>query len=305
MLELGQLSCFVAAAEELHFGRAALRLNMTQPTLSRQIQALERALGVQLFDRANRSVKLTTAGAVFLPEAKRIVTLTESAAKWTRRAWQGESGVIRLGFTATAAFIDLPLILERAEAALPEVKIILKEGTSTVQKDALLADTLDATLLRPPIDRNNFEVIPVRRERFAVALHRSDPLTKKPKLTLSDFDRKNFIMYSADGAGYSHDMLTEMFERAGASPIMVHHLDQNHSILSLVSAGLGAALVPASLSVLSFPTVVFREIEMDPPEPLEMFMVWRSHNSNPVLPAFLALCRELFESKPDRGAYNL
>jgi len=305
MLELGQLTCFVAAAEELHFGRAAQRLNMTQPTLSRQIQALERALRVQLFDRANRSVKLTSAGGVFLPEAKRIVMLTESAAKWTRRAWHGESGVIRLGFTATAAFVDLPLILERAEAALPDVKIILKESTSTVQRDALLADTLDAALLRPPIDRTNFEVMPVRRERFAVALHRDDPRTKKPKLALSDFDQQNFIMYSADGAGYSHNMLTEMFERAGVSPVLVHHLDQNHSILSLVSAGLGAALVPASLSLLAFPTVVFREIEMDPPEPLEMFMLWRSHNSNPALPSFIALCRELFEESFNTNTYRM
>ena len=298
MLDLRQLSCFVAAAEELHFGRAASRLNMTQPTLSRQIQALERALRVELFDRANRSVKLTSAGSVFLPEAKRIVTLTNNAARWTRRAWHGESGAIRLGFTATAAFVDIPLILARSSATLPDVKIILKEGTSTVQKDALLAKTLDAALLRPPIDRANFEASPVRRERFVAALHRDDPRTKNPKLTLADFDQKSFIMYSADGAGYSHRLLTDMFDRAGVSPLMVHHLDQNHSILSLVSAGLGAALVPASLSILGFPTVVFREIELDPPEPIEMFMVWRSQNDNPVLPAFLTLCQETFESAP-------
>lgn len=294
MLQLRQLYCFVAAAEELHFGRAASRLNMTQPTLSRQIQALEQALRVQLFDRANRSVRLTSAGGVFLPEAKRIITLIDSAARWTRRAWHGESGVIRLGFTATAAFVDIPLILARARMTIPEVKIILKEGTSTVQKDGLLAKTLDVTLLRPPIDRTNFEVIPVRRERFVAALHRDDARIKLPKLTLADFDQKPFIMYSADGAGYSHQILTGMFERARISPAIVHHLDQNHSILSLVSAGLGAALVPASLSILAFPTVVFREIDLDPQEPVEMYMLWRAKNDNPVLPVFVSLCQEIF-----------
>jgi DNA-binding transcriptional LysR family regulator len=247
-----------------------------------------------LFDRVNRSVRLTSAGLTFLPEAKRIVTLSENAARWTRRAWQGESGVIRLGFTATAAFADLPLILERAQTALPDVKIVLKEGTSTAQKEALFAEDLDAAL-RPPIDWSNFDAFTARRERFVAALHRDDERSKKAKLTLSDFDGKNFIMYSADGAGYSHYMLTEMFERAQVSPVFVHHLDQNHSILSLVSTGLGAALIPASLSVLAFPTVIFREVEMSPAEPIEMCMLWRPGNRNPALTHFLALCREIFE----------
>jgi len=296
MLELAQLECFVAAAEEMHFGRAALRLNMTQPTLSRQIAALESALKVKLFERANRSVRLTSAGHVFLPEAKRILLFVESATNWTRRAWQGEAGVVRLGFTATAAFADLPLILEQAASRLPDVKFILREGTSAEQTDAMLAGTLDAALLRPPVDRSKFSTIPVRKERFIAALPKCDMRTKKKKLSLADFDGKNFIMYSADGAGYSHRMLTDMFEKEGVSPIMVHHLDQNHSILALVSAGLGAALVPDSLAKLVFPNVVFRRVELDPPHPLEMILAWRQQNENPALPIFLSLCRTLFSN---------
>jgi DNA-binding transcriptional LysR family regulator len=294
MPELSQLSCFVAAAEELHFGRAAARLHMTQPTLSRQVQILEQTLKVQLFERGNRTIKLTSAGRVFLPEAKRILALTESAANWTRRAWQGEAGVIRLGFTATAAFVDLPLILSRSRDALPDVKILLKEATSAVQKDALLADMLDVGLLRPPIDRSRFEAMPVRRERFIAALHEADPRAAKAELTLRDFDAQNFIMYSVEGAGYSHTMLSEMFDRAGVAPIMLHHLDQNHSILALVSAGMGAALIPHSLAAIGFPNVVFREVALNQPEPIEMFMLWRPENANPVLPAFLSLCRAIF-----------
>lgn len=297
MLELSQLRCFVAAAEEMHFGRAAARLNMSQPALSRQVQALERALSLMLFERANRTIRLTAAGRVFLPEAKRILSLTESAANWARRAWQGEAGVIRLGFTATAAFADLPLILERANAEMPDVKIVLKEGTSAVQRDALMADMLDVAVLRPPIDRARFGVLAMRRERLVAAFHDTDPRARKKDLTLRDFDGRAFIMYSADGAGYSHGMLTTMFDRAGVAPVLVHHLDQNHSILALVSAGLGAALVPSSLTLMSLPNVVFREVALEPAEPLEMFMLWRPQNENAVLPAFLSLCRSIFAAK--------
>lgn len=297
MLEFSQISCFVAAAEEMHFGRAAARINMTQPTLSRHIQALEHVLQVRLFDRANRTVRLTSAGRVFLPDAKRILSLTKSAANLAQRTWLGEAGVVRLGFTATAAFADLPIILARAATVIPDVKILLKEGTSAMQKDALLADMLDIALVRPPTDHGRFEVMPVRRERFVAAVHRNDPRAEKAKLTLHDFDAKNFIMYSADGAGYSYGMLTAMFDRASVAPNMVYQLDQNHSILALVSAGMGAAMVPASLTLVAFPNVVFREVVLDPPEPIEMIMLWRAQNHNPVLPTFLALCRTIFDAE--------
>lgn len=294
MLELSQLSSFVAAAEEMHFGRAAMRLNMTQPTLSRQIQALERALKVELFERANRTVKLTSAGRIFLPEAKRILAMTESATNWTRRAWQGEAGVIRLGFVASSAFVDLPVILRRTKTDLPDVQILLKEGTTRAQKDALLSDMIDVAILRPPIDHIRFGVHRIRTEPFFAALHADDPRTAKARLALADFDRQDYIMYSADGAGYSHAMLTAMFDRAGVAPIMVHHLDQNHSILSLVSAGMGAAMVPESIMKLGFANVVFRPIDTEPARPLETYMIWRNQSENPALPAFVNLCRGLF-----------
>lgn len=294
MLELSQLACFVAAAEEMHFGRASARLNMTQPTLSRQIQALERALRVELFERANRTVRLTSAGRVFLPEAKRILAMTESATNWTRRAWQGEAGVIRLGFVASSAFVDLPEILRQTMERLPDVQVLLKEGTTRAQKDALLADMIDVAILRPPIDQNQFGVYRIRTEPFYAALHADDPRTAKSKLKLADFDQRSFIMYSAEGAGYSHAMLSAMFDRAGVAPIMTHHLDQNHSILSLVSGGLGAAMVPESVMKLGFANVVFRPVETDPPRPLETYMIWRNQSENLALPAFLDLCRSVF-----------
>jgi DNA-binding transcriptional LysR family regulator len=298
MLNINELSCFVAAAEEVHFGRAAARLNMTQPTLSRQIDTLERTLGVKLFERANRRVTLTMAGRIYLPEAKRILLLIDNAANLARSTWRGEAGVLRLGYTATAAFVDLPLILSNAAIKLPGVKILLKESVSAIQKDALLADMSDVGIMRPPIDRDTFGILPLRRERFIAALHARDPRASKPRLTLRDFDKKPFIMYSAEGAGYSFRILTTLFEQAEVNPRFVHHIDQNHAILSLVSAGIGAALVPDSLALLAFPNVVYKPVKIDPPEPLEMFMAWRPENRNPALMPFLALCRQLFDTSP-------
>ncbi|HEY4077476.1 MAG TPA: LysR family transcriptional regulator [Rhizomicrobium sp.] len=295
MLNVTELNCFVAAAEEVHFGRAAARLNMTQPTLSRQIDALEHTLGVKMFERANRRVTLTTAGRIFLPEAKRILIQIENATNLARRNWRGEAGVLRLGYTATAAFIDLPLILNRAAVVLPDVKILLKESVSAIQKDALLADMSDIGIMRPPIDRDTFGIISLRRERFIAALHSSDPRTSKTQLTLRDFDKKPFVMYSADGAGYSFRILTALFEQAEVNPKFVHHLDQNHTILSLVSSGMGAAMVPDSLALLAFPNVIFKPVKINPPDPLEMFMAWRPQNRNPALAPFLALCRSLYD----------
>ena len=294
MLDFGQLRSFVAAAEEMHFGRAAFRQNMTQPTLSRQIRALEHSLKVELFDRANRTVRLTSAGRIFLPEAKRILAMTESATNWARRAWQGEVGVIRLGFVASAAFVDLPEILRQATKELPGVQILLKEGTSKVQKDELLADMIDVAILRPPVDETKFGVFRIRTEPFFAALPEDDPRTEKEMLTLADFDGRDFVMYSTEGAGYSHDMLTGMFAAAGVSPVLVHHLDQNHSILSLVSAGLGAAMVPESVTRLRFQNVAFRPVDTQPARPLEMYMLWPKQSDNLALPPFLALCRALF-----------
>ena len=127
MFELSQLRCFVAVAEELHFGRAAQRLNMTQPPLSRQVQLLERILGVVLLDRTSRSVRLTPAGRSFLIEAKRILRLAESAALATRRIGKGDAGRVAIGFTAASGYSFLPNLVDLARTKLPNVDLALRE----------------------------------------------------------------------------------------------------------------------------------------------------------------------------------
>src|SRR6185503_6260139 len=139
MFDLNQLRCFVTVAEELHFGRAAARLNMTQPPLSRQIQVLEHIIDAPLLERTSRSVRLTPAGRSFLPEARRIA--------------MGKTGSLKIGYTAAAAYGFLPELIAACRARLPEVDFSLKEMVSGDQFEALTSGQIDAGLLRPPIAR--------------------------------------------------------------------------------------------------------------------------------------------------------
>ena len=289
--ELRQLRCFVAAAEELHFGRAAARMNMTQPPLSRQIQLLEHVLGVKLLDRTSRTVKLTPAGRVFLLEARRILRLTESAALATRRIASGEAGTIALGFTAASGYSFLPrLLLQRASGA-PNIDVALKEMVSAEQIEALTTGRIDVGLLRPPITRSEFTTLKVSSEPLVAALPFGDPRLAKAQLTLADFDAAPLVMYAPDGAGYFHDMLVALFEAADITPITIQSLSQIHSILALVRSGLGAALVPEAAMSLHFDDVHFRPVTTVPAAPVELYAAWRSDNDNPALAAFLDLLR--------------
>ncbi|MGY3457735.1 DNA-binding transcriptional LysR family regulator [Bradyrhizobium sp. LM3.4] len=171
MFDLNQLRCFVTVAEELHFGRAAARLNMTQPPLSRQIQVLEHIIDAPLLERTSRSVRLTPAGRSFLPEARRILKLAESASQVARRIALGKTGSLKIGFTAAAAYGFLPELVAACRAKLPEVDFSLKEMVSGDQFEALSSGQIDAGLLRPPIARPEDRQPPRRRRAPA----RRDP----------------------------------------------------------------------------------------------------------------------------------
>ena len=149
MLEISQLRCFVAVAEELHFGRAAERLNMTQPPLSRQIRLLEHQVGTPLFERTNRVVRLTAAGKAFFPEAGRILRLTEEAAVTARRVAQGDRGSIAIGFTATFGYGVLPDLVRGLHDRSPNISLTLKEMVTSAQLEALAMGQLDVGLMRP------------------------------------------------------------------------------------------------------------------------------------------------------------
>jgi DNA-binding transcriptional LysR family regulator len=292
MFELSQLRCFVAAAEELHFGRAARRLNMTQSPLSRQIQLLERILDVQLLERTSRNVSLTPAGRVFLIEARRIVRLAESAALSARRVAKGDAGKVAIGFTAVSGYSLVPQIVAQARAALPNIDLELREMVTTEQVDGLLTGLIDIGFVRPPLVRQEFDTMLVLEEPLVVALPSGDPRQAKSVLEPSDFDGQALIMYARQGAGYFHDMLLRLFDDAGVAPLYVQHVTQIHSMLGLVHAGLAAAIVPESASGLHLMDVQFRRLATSPERPVELYMAWRRDNANPALDPMRRLCAE-------------
>ncbi len=289
MFELSQLRCFVAVAEELHFGRAAQRLNMTQPPLSRQVQLLERILGVVLLDRTSRSVRLTPAGRAFLIEAKRILRLADSAALATRRIASGDAGRVAVGFTAASGYSFLPNLVDLARTKLPNVDLTLRELVSGEQVEALLTGRIDLGLVRPPLTRPEFDKVRVLTEPLVAALPSGDPRLEKDVIALSDFGDQPMVMYAPEGAGYFHGMLSAMFDEAGVSPQYVQHMAQIHSILALVHARIGAAVVPEAATKLHFEGVEFRPLETSPERPVELFVAWRRDNDNPSLKPLLAL----------------
>jgi DNA-binding transcriptional LysR family regulator len=164
VFSLARLSCFVAVAEELHFGRAAERLHMTQPPLSRQIQQLENELGVQLIDRTTRTVTLTPAGVAFLPDARRILQLAEGAAQTVKRIPAGDLGTVVVGFTAASAHAVLPRLLETAREKLPDVKLDLREMVTAAQIEGLMTGELDLGMARPPLKRPGLVSRPLLHE---------------------------------------------------------------------------------------------------------------------------------------------
>ena len=287
--DLRQLCCFIAVAEELHFGRAATRLNMTQPPLSRSIQLLEQALGAKLIARTNRAVKLTPAGRVFLLEARRILQLTETSTLAVRRMASGEAGTIALGFTASSGYSFLPRLLLQRAARTPNINMVLKEMVGTDQIGDLLTGAIDLGLMRSPVKTPGFMNLKVASERLVAALPIGDPRLSEVSLRLSDFDGQPLILFAQDGSRHFHDLLQKLFEQEGIAPVTTQSLSQIHSMLALVRAGMGTAIVPEAAQSLHFDDVHFRPIITTPSDPVELYAVWKTDNENPAMKPFLDL----------------
>jgi DNA-binding transcriptional LysR family regulator len=295
VFSFGRLSCFIAVAEELHFGRAAERLHMTQPPLSRQIQQLESELGVQLIDRTTRSVTLTPAGVAFLPDARRILQLAEGAAMTVKRVPAGDLGTVVVGFTAASAHVVLPLLLEEARKKLPDVKLELREMVTSVQLEGLLNGELDLGMARPPVKRPGLVSRPLLHEQLIAALPMGHPLADLGRqLTLNDLDGEDVIMYSPVQARYFNQLLISTFTIAGATPRYVQYVTQVHTMLVLVRSQIGIALVPASAATLHPEGVVFRSIGAFRERPVELDAVWRGDSTNPAL---LRLLRDVLPQR--------
>ena len=288
MLSLDHVRGFVTVAEEGHFGRAAARLRITQPPLSRQIQKLEREVGVRLLDRTQGGVVLTAAGRAFLAEARRLLASAEAAPDTARRVAAGELGTVRIGFTAVSGFWVLGQIVNQLEAALPGVELVLSEMVSSAQFDQLSSGRLDLALARPPFEAALLGSRLVHREPLVVALPERHPLAEgADPLAVASLAGEALLRYSPDQARYFAELTDRVL--APVAYRSTHYLTQVHTMVGLVAAGRGIALVPASATHLRLDGVRFRDLATRPEDRVELHAVWRRTAASPALLRIIAL----------------
>jgi DNA-binding transcriptional LysR family regulator len=290
--ELWQLRYFLAVAERLHFGRAAAALHISQPPLSRAIRALETRLGVMLFARSRRRVELTPEGTRLLGEARRIVGQLERTVQEVRGMARGEEGRLRIGFVSLADYGVLPGLLKAFKSARPGIALALREMLSPEQAAALAAGELDFGLLLPPVPgAGELEHIVVQRERFVVALPAGHRLAAaRGKLAVSALAGEPFVMVPRDIAPGLYDIVTGLAARAGISFNVAQEAIQMQTVVSLVSSGLGAAIVPGSIANLGRRGVVYRELADRHPR-LDLWLAWPRSGLGTAARDFLALAR--------------
>lgn len=301
-MDLRQLRYFVTVAEELHFGRAARRLTMTQPPLSQQIQALEEEIGVQLFARTRRSVALTPAGQQWLPEVRRVLADAAALPGLAQRLARGEAGTLSLAFVSTADYGILPDLLRRFRARHPNVQLQLREATSDIQLEALMDGGIDAGLvIRPqlPAMPHGVAYLPLVREPLVLAVPegwRPDGAAAAEEgVSLKDAAHEPLIIFPRRSAPAFYDIITGCYAREGLTPVIAQEAIQMQTIVSLVSAGMGVALVPASLCNLRRTGVSYLPLRDAGPD-IETGLVWREAGADsvsPVLRSFIEIAGAL------------
>lgn len=290
-MELRRLRYFIALAEELHFGRAAARLHVVQPALSQQIQRLEVQVGVRLVYRTRRHVALTEAGSAFLHKARLAILHAEEAVASAKRASRGEIGGLSVAFVGSAAFNFLPELLKSFRQSFPTVHLVLQEMTTTQQVTALRAASISVGLLRPPIPDDNIETEILAREPWMMAIPRSHHLRDRSTVSPQDFAEDPFISTPRHLGPGLFDQALSLCTESGFSPTVVQEAIQMSTIVSLVAAGIGVALVPGSVAKLGRADVLFKPLRRSPR--VEIVLAWCRADEDPILSNWLSVARRM------------
>ncbi len=284
VIELRLWRQFAAVAEELHFGRAAIRLHMTQPPLTQAIAQLESLLGVRLFDRTKRSVQLTEAGQALLPEVHDLLARSQAIVSRARSAAAGESGSLRLAFVSTVGFDLLPRWIQEFRTRFPNVSLDLLEATGDLQLQALERGEIDAGFIlhAPGFTPAGFEHHIVTTEPLVVAMPSRHPLALATKIALNKVLSEPLVMFPRRIVPSLHDAILGLYHANGRSPQVVQEAIQMQTIVNLVSAGLGLAWVPESVTRFQREGVVYRHVAPGNKPALmsETSLVWTEGNRN-------------------------
>jgi DNA-binding transcriptional LysR family regulator len=281
-MELRHLRYFVTLAEELHFGRAAERLHIAQPPLSQQIRQLEGELGFELFYRTKRNVQLTEAGHVFLGEVQQIMRQLQQAIQVGRQTSRGEIGQLVVGFVSSAAYNILPTILRTFRSCVPGVRLELHELTTDQQLEWLREGRMDVGFLRPPVEENRFSCETIFQESLMVALPEAHLLASQSDVCLTSLANEPFILFPRILAPGLYDLIINLCQQAGFSPKVAQEAIQMQTIVSLVAAEIGVAIVPASLQNLQRIGVVYKNVQ-EPTPKVSIAMIWRKNETSPTV----------------------
>ncbi|MFM0166698.1 LysR family transcriptional regulator [Paraburkholderia sediminicola] len=276
---------FLAVAEEQHFGRAARRLDMSQPPLTEQIQALEQALKVKLFERSRRGAQLTPVGAAILPAVRKFAEQLERLEFSVREAVAGRSGVLTIGAISSAMLDVLPPLVERLKSEYPQLTISVKEIDSAEAVPALEAGDIDLAFARLEGELGGtIQSLPLAQDRLAVAMPRNHAMANVPRIRLAALAEEGFVMFSRQVSPVYFDSLVASCRSNGFSPRILHEVRSVASQVAFVGCGQGIALVPASLKKLAPENVVFRPLK----ENLSVVttaIAWDAARENPLVAA--------------------
>ncbi len=291
-MELRHIRYFLAVAEESNFTRAAAKIGIGQPPLSQQIKDLEVELDVQLFRRVPHGAELTAAGAAFLLEARAMMALAERARVSAQRAARGDSGRLRVGFTASAAFNAMvPTTIRGFGRAYPDVALTLEEANTARLLERLVSGELDAAFLRP--DDETYKDLRLRKlveEQMLLVVPSNHPLAKSRSLMLADIASDRFILFPRAVGPRLHDSITSACRAAGFEPVLGQEVPQIPSIINLVAAEAGVSVVPSSLAKIRVDGVVYIPIRGAAPTAC-LALAWRRDARQTTLANFLALGR--------------
>lgn len=304
LIDLRAWRQFVAVAEELHFGRAALRLHMTQPPVTQAIAQLEKTLGVVLFDRTRRRVALTPAGEALLPDVRELLARAQALPARARAAAAGQVGRVRIGFVSTVGFEQLPAWVREFRVLCPEVALELVEATGDVQLEAFARGEIDAGLMlhSPGAAPPGLARLAVSEEPLVLALPERHALARTGKLLLADVLAEPLVIFPRRIVPSLHDAIFALYHAAGRTPQLGQEAIQMQTIVNLVSGGIGVAWVPESVTQFRRAGVVYRRAEEFAPAArrrsapelpgCETSLVWPEGTANPALERFIAFVRE-------------
>jgi LysR family transcriptional regulator, hca operon transcriptional activator len=298
-MELRHLRYFVAVAEELNFTRAAARLHTSQPSLSQQIRQLEAGVGVRLLERSRQHVALTSAGRIFLREAKEILGRVEHAGRLAKQAADGRAGDLSVGTFPAADVRILPALRPLLAAHLPDLRLILHSKYAVEPVAGLLAGTLDVAFVRGPIESDELQSRELLREQIVMMLPAHHPLARRKRVPVELLNDLPCITMERSLAPGLYDAIASLYRQAHIRMHAVSSADNVLGHLRLVQEGLGFALLPDSMGALLPPGVVMKPLECDPVPTVSVVVAWKSGNTSPLVRAFIDLVRKCCSNSKD------